>query len=103
MIKRVMIFRLKEGTDPEEFWKYWEQRHAAEYKELPGLSEYVINRVTKVVRTVGQDLSHWGLVETWWESEEAYDKAQAYEKPDEYFVSCLGDRFGAWVEEKKIK
>ena len=76
MIKRVMIFKLKPGTDPDEFWKHWQEVHAAQYKKMPHLQKYVLNRVTEA--TKGEP-AFWGLVETWWNSKEEHAKMEQSE------------------------
>lgn len=110
MIKSVSIYSLPKGTDPEEFWKYHTEVHARDVARLAGkgLKKYVINRVTEV--RFGEP-KFWGMIEMWWESEEAKD---AYFKianvtktpsgrsiPDDFKVRVT-DQFGAQVEEKEI-
>lgn len=74
MIKRVCIYSLPEGTDGDEFWHWHTKIHSVDILKSVGdaCKKYVINRVTKVVR--GKELCY-GFVETWWESEEAAEKA----------------------------
>ncbi len=76
MIKRVVSFSLPEGTDPDEFWKYWQEVHVPEVKRFPGLKRYAINRVSKVI---AGESKFWGVAESWWESEEAM--YQAFNSP----------------------
>ena len=98
MVKRVMVCSLTEGTDPDEFWKYWVEVHAAGLKNEPGIKKYVIHRVTKVAKG---EPKFWGLMELWFDSEEDYKRIFA-NKSDEYFASHMTERFAAWVEEKVI-
>lgn len=84
MIKRVVSFSLPEGTNPDEFWKYWQEVHVPGIMPLPGLKKYVINRVTNVI---GGEANFWGLAESWWESEEAMH--QAFNSPEG--KSCQDD------------
>lgn len=104
MVKRVMVFKLKPGTDPDEFWKHWELKHASEYKKMPYLRKYVINRVKQVIK--GEPV-FWGLVETYWDSIEDHDKnaltpeSKAFKDP--WFGEHIADSFGAWMEEKQMK
>ncbi|RJR16939.1 MAG: EthD family reductase [Desulfobacteraceae bacterium] len=72
MIKMISIFSLPEGTDPEGFWKYWNEVHVPDIKKLNGLKKYAIHRVKK---KLAGDEKFWGLVETWWNSEEDMRKA----------------------------
>lgn len=104
MVKRVEIFNLKEGVDPDEFWKFWENVHAAEFKKFPALRKYTINRVRKVVK--GKP-SYWGLVEVWYDSEEDYNKAKEgspviQKVIADGFADQVTDEFTAWIEEKAI-
>src|SRR3972149_5104821 len=75
MFKTIMGYSIPKGTDPEEFWKYHTEVHAADAMSAGGtaMKKYVINRVTSV--TDGQT-NLFGLVEIWWESEEAWRQAQ---------------------------
>ena len=104
MLKRIFIFKLKEGTNPDEFWKHWENKHAAEYKKMPYLKKYSINKLYKV--TKGEP-AFWGMAETWWDSEADHEKMeqtpQAKAFKDEYFSAHIADGFGAWFEEKQMK
>ena len=99
MVKRVAIFQLAEGKDPDEAWKYWKETHAAQVKTLPGVRKYIIHRVKKVVKG---DLNFWGMVELWFDTEEDYDKAFAHFVPDDLGTLITGPRLSAWVEEKVI-
>ena len=104
MVKRVMVFSLPEGTDPDEFWKYWEETHAAEVKDRPSIRKYVINRVVKMGPG---DVGFWGLVEIWCDSEEAFHQAFGTDTPEkkrtrEDFSSRITNRRAAWIEEKVI-
>ena len=110
MIKKLMVFRLKPGTDPDEFWQHWYDEHGESYKNRCGkyLQKYVINRVVENVK--GEPIL-WGLVETWWENMEEYAKAEqtpeamaAKSTPgSKYFGDHIEGAFGAWIEEKQIK
>ena len=104
MLKRVMVFKLKSGTNPDEFWKHWQDVHGAQYKKMPYLQKYVVNRVIEA--TKGEPV-FWGLVETWWKSKEEHEKmehsseAKAFNDP--YFQAHIEGAFGAWLEEKQMK
>jgi len=50
VVKRLMVCSLAEGTDSDEFWKYWVQVHAAALKNEAGIKKYVLSRVTEVVK-----------------------------------------------------
>ena len=104
MVKRIMIFKLKDGVNPDKFWKFWDEEHAQTFKKLPALKKYVLNRVTKIVKG---EPKYWGLVEIWAENEEAYEKTHkdhpiVKELSSHGFSEQITDTFTAWVEEKVI-
>lgn len=110
MIKRVTVYSLLEGTDPDEFWKYHQEVHAPDFVKLagPGLKRYVIHRVTKVIRG---EPKFFGFVETWWESEKAMEwsaeNVKAHKTAEgktilEDFFSRITDGFMVQVEERVI-
>jgi len=70
MVKFVVLVKLREGADPDEFWKFWEEVHGPPHM-VPGLIKYCINRVTKVV---GGEPTFWGMAEQWFDSEETLQK-----------------------------
>ena len=103
MVKRIMIFKLKDGVNPDKFWKFWDV-HAQTFKKLPTLKKYVLNRVTKIVKG---EPKYWGLVEIWAENAEAYEKASkdhpiVKELASDGFAEQVTDSFTVWVEEKVI-
>ena len=110
MVKRVSVYSLPKGTNPDEFWKYHTEVHASDIKKAAGprLKKYAINRVARVV---SGEPKFWGMVETWWESEEAIREAtkdiNALKAPGgktiwDDFWSRVVDGFSAEVEEKEI-
>jgi uncharacterized protein (TIGR02118 family) len=90
MIKRMVMFSLPEGTDPDEFWRYWQEGHVPDVLKLPGLKRYTINRVAKVITG---EARFWGFAETWWDSEQAMYRA--FSSP--LGKSCNEDFFGRVV------
>lgn len=102
MIKRVSVCSLPEGTNIDEFWKYWREVHVPDFKKVPGLRKYIINRV--VSKLAGEE-KFWGLAETWWDSEE--DMRHAFASPEgkyafEDFWPRVTGGFSAIMEEKEI-
>ena len=102
MVKMVTIYSLPEGTDPDTFWKYHIEEHALDIKKVAGplLKKYVINRVTQVIRG---EPKFFGLIETWWDSEE--DRQEYNNRPYPHkgeFASRVVGSFTALVEEKEI-
>ena len=73
VIKRVFTTSLTEGTDEDEFWKYWTEQHAPDIVKAssPGLLKYVLSRVTKML---SGERPFFALMEMWYENEEAMNK-----------------------------
>ena len=111
MIKRIGLYSLPEGTDPEKFWKYHTEVHAADVMRFAGsaLKKYVVSRVTEIVTG---DIRYFAVMETWWESEEAMrDAFEAFRTTklangktvSEDFWSQVENSFNAGVEEFIMK
>jgi uncharacterized protein (TIGR02118 family) len=103
MIKMVSIFTLPKGADPDGFWKYWKEIHVPDVKELrPSLKKYTINRIDHKI--VGED-KFWGLIETWWESEDdmrlAFSSLEGKEVANDFWSRVTG-RYSVIVEEEEI-
>ncbi len=102
MIKMINVYSLPEGTDPDEFWKYHTEEHALDVKNAAGpiLKKYVINRV---IEARSGEPAFFGLIETWWESEEARQEyiKRSYPRKGEFSSRVTGS-FAALVEEKEI-
>ncbi len=101
MVKMITVYSIPEGTDPDKFWKYHTEEHAIDFRDAarPFLKKYVINRV---LGSRGEP-KFFGLIETWWDSEEdrqAYNK-RSHPKRGE-FSSRVVDSFTVLVEEKEI-
>ena len=109
MIKFVVFFKLREGVDQDEFWKFWEEVYAPPHM-VPGLIRYCINRFTQVDEGETQ---YWGMAEQWFESKEAYEKM--FESPELIrlwddlkrspgcgFIDRISDPVVVWMEEKTI-
>ena len=69
MIKRVSVFWLPDGTDPDKFWKHHKEVHTVNFMRIAGprLKKYSINRVVKVLSGTA---TFFDLVETWWENDD---------------------------------
>jgi hypothetical protein len=111
MIKVVSIFSLPEGTDQDKFWKFHTVDHVKDVLKVarPSLKKYVINRVVKVNNG---ETKIFGIVEQWWESEEALKdylkhcqllKPASGKTPQQDFQSRIAPgSFSVMVEEKEI-
>lgn len=115
MIKRVGIFSLARGKDPEEVWKFYAEVHAPDVaSRTPGLRKYVINRAVKpwIERRglMGGEPRWWGILEQWYDSEEAFNQAASMphtltasqQKDMEVWASYIGERFGEAIVEEKV-
>jgi uncharacterized protein (TIGR02118 family) len=106
MIKYVVLFKMREGADPEEYWKWWEKVYAPPHV-LPGLIRYSINRV---IRVLDGNAGYWGMAELCFENEEAYYKMlelPAMKKvlngeETQYLRATTTDYYAVWMEEKLI-
>lgn len=118
MLKLVDLIQLPEGTDHDEFWKYWVEEYAPRQLERfgprhlsPGVLKYAVNRVTEVQGGMATDSKMWGMGELWYESKEAWDALKASRSADitveqkrdgDDFQSRLAWRSVLIMEEKVI-
>jgi uncharacterized protein (TIGR02118 family) len=103
VMKLVFTYKLKEGEDPEEFWKWYLAVKAPHYAATPGLRRYVLNRV---IQTSRGNPPFWGYTEIYYNDYETWNRSHSYPNPGEtqedmdqahrYFV----DEAGFFVEEK---
>ena len=79
MIRYFFILRRQPGMSAEEFHAYWKNTHGPIVAKLPGLVRYFQHHVVSVPRPEYEqnDAPVDGIVETWWESEEALVKVQS--------------------------
>jgi hypothetical protein len=86
MYKTVTVISLRQGTDPDEFYKYHTGPHAQDALKVSGgkMIKYVINRV---VQPLGGENKYFAFVEMWWESKEAHDD---YVKNGRTFITASG-------------
>jgi len=117
MVKRMSIYSLPEGTDPDKFWDYHKNIHAVDALKVfgPALKKYVINRVISshaVAPELEKQIKFFDIVETWWENEEemkqAYEKAKTFEVASgkfflEDWMSQIGWGVAFSVEEIVVK
>jgi len=99
----VSIFSLPYEIDPDEFWKYWKEIHVPDVKRLnPGPRKYTINRFD---HKVGGEEKIWGLVETWWKSENdmrrTFGSSEGKKVANDFWSRITG-RCSVMMEEKEI-
>jgi uncharacterized protein (TIGR02118 family) len=110
MVKRVSVYTLPKGVDPDAFWKYHTEVHAVDITQAAGqrLKKYVLNRVIKVEKG---EPKFFGLIELWFENEEVLidtfadlrtQKAASGKSIVDDFQSRVIEYFAATVEEKEI-
>lgn len=73
MVKRLAVYSLPTGANPDEFWEF-HKLHTAQYMQAvgPELRKYALNRVTNVIKG---EQRFFAIVEMCWDSEEAMNKA----------------------------
>lgn len=78
MVKCFVALRRKKGMSEEDFHSYWKNVHAPLVAKLPGIVKYTQHHVAFVPRQEYQNTDEPidGIVETWWESQEALFKIQ---------------------------
>lgn len=78
MIKFFFVLRRRPDISPENFHEYWRTTHGPIVAKLPGLVRYVQHHVMSLPRPeYAQDEEPIdGIVETWWESQEALENVQ---------------------------
>lgn len=86
MYKTITALSLKEGTDPDEFYRYHIGPHAEDALKVAGgkMKKYVVNRV---IQPMGGENKYFEFVEMWWESKEAHDE---YIEKGRSFITASG-------------
>ena len=105
MIKRISIYSLPEGADPDEFWDYHKNVHSVDALEVFGsaLKKYTINRVISahpVSDRMESETKFFDIVETWWENEE--EMKQAYEKAKTFKVASGKFFLDEWMSQIEV-
>jgi uncharacterized protein (TIGR02118 family) len=77
VIKVFFVLRRRPDVSPEQFHDYWKNTHGPLVSKVPGLIHYVQHHTISVPRPEysNDDPPIDGLVETWWESVEAAERA----------------------------
>jgi hypothetical protein len=90
MLKTVHLHQLKEGTDPEEAWRYWSEIHAPNAATRPDILSYRITRINKQIMKVGDEEKGrwWGIAEFWWD----YDSADSMVAATDAFLTKPGNQ-----------
>ena len=89
MIKVIMVVKRKKGISREEFYKYWKNVHGPLVaKHIPYLKKYVQNHFVDIP---GQDFNGDGIIETWYEDIESFQKSMAFNLTEEARDLGLGE------------
>jgi uncharacterized protein (TIGR02118 family) len=77
VIKVFFVLRRRSDISPEQFRDYWKNTHGPLVSKVPGLIHYVQHHTMSVPRPEysNDEPPIDGLVETWWESAEAAQRA----------------------------
>jgi hypothetical protein len=100
--KRLDVFSLGEGQDPEEAWRYWQEINAVDWKsKMPGCRLYAVSRLIKPMHDIPK---WWGMLEQRFGSREACEQAANVFHPVNEFMARFGDEVigTAYAEEKVI-
>ncbi len=78
MLRLFFILRRKPGISAEDFHSHWKNVHGPLVSRLPGLVRYIQHHVVSMPRAEYAQVDEPvdGIVETWWESEEALGRVQ---------------------------
>ena len=74
MQKVVIVIHLRKDMNREEALRYWREVHGPIVSKVPGLRKYVQNHATA---SPEGDLEFDGIVELWFDSQEAYQSVTA--------------------------
>ena len=74
-MKVLYVMFKKEGTDREEFRRYWRDTHAPMAKQIPGISGYVQNHA--LPDPEGNEPPYDGFAELYLDDQEAMEEALA--------------------------
>ena len=81
MIKVIVLVKRKEGISREEFYKYWKEVHGPFVaKHIPYLKKYVQNHFVDIP---GNDYEGDGIIETWYDDIESFQKSMAFNSAPE--------------------
>lgn len=89
MIKVIMVVKRKKGISREEFYKYWKNVHGPLVaKHIPYLKKYVQNHFVDIP---GHEFDGDGIIETWYDDIESFQKSMAFNTTDEARDLGLGE------------
>lgn len=78
MIKIIMIVKRKQGISRDEFYKYWKDVHGPLVaKHIPYMKKYVQNHFVEIP---GNEYEGDGIIETWYDDIESFQKSLEFNK-----------------------
>jgi len=89
MIKTISIVKKREDISREEFYKYWKDVHGPLVaKHIPYLKKYVQNHFVDIP---GVEYEGDGIIETWYDDIESFQKSMEFNKTEEARALGLGE------------
>ena len=89
MIKVIVVVKRKKGISREEFYKYWKDVHGPLVaKHIPYLKKYVQNHFVDIP---GVEYEGDGIIETWYDDIESFQKSMEFNKTEEARALGLGE------------
>ena len=78
MIKVIMVVKKKKGISREEFYKYWKEVHGPLVAgHIPHLKKYIQNHFVEIP---GKEYDGDGIIETWYDDIESFQKSMEFNK-----------------------
>lgn len=89
MIKVIMVVKKKQGISREEFYKYWKNVHGPLVaKHIPNMRKYIQNHFVEIP---GHEYQGDGIIETWYDDIESFQKSMEFNKTAEARDLGLGE------------
>jgi uncharacterized protein (TIGR02118 family) len=89
MIKVIMVVKKRQGISREEFYKYWKDVHGPLVaKHIPHLKKYIQNHFVEIP---GNKYEGDGIIETWYDDIESFQKSMEFNKTSEARDLGLGE------------
>ena len=89
MIKVIVIVKRKPGISREEFYKYWKEVHGPLVsRHIPYMKKYVQNHFVDIP---GLAYEGDGIIETWYDDVESFQKSMAFNTTEEARNLGLGE------------
>ena len=101
MIKTIVLVKKKQGISREEFYRYWKDVHGPFVaKHIPFLRKYTQNHFIDVP---GYEYEGDGIIETWYDDIESFQKSMAFNTTPEARELGLGEDWAKIADMGKPK